>query len=955
MADERIDIEINDKIDGNIPKKLRDIATGADKGEASVKKLKAALAEINSTPARRLKDASDSVTSSLNRELEAQNRLSAATSKASLADAKAATQKQRLATEIERTAAAQARAVTAATNAERAALALAAAQARQATSGADLASRADRLRASLDPLYAAQMRFNNELHEAETLFNRGAISANTFGEAVDRAGMKMRMAGETAPQLDAGLNNLNKTGKGLGATNANILAQFNDLGVQFSMAAASSKPLQGVFMALIQQGSQLAYIASVTEGGWKGIAGQAGMLLLKLAPLIVAIGAAYLVIKDFNSELSKTAGLDKYAKTLGLTAAELKKLEDQHVTITDTLKATWTVLSEDMAKAMGTSTKEINKFFSDMYKTILNVIKATFLAIYSGSIALVKTIAAIVGNIGKMFYNAGIAAKNLFLIGIEGLVNGTIEGINKIGDAINWLSGAAGMGDVVGKLDKVSLGVKGVGDGMLALTKVDFMGDFVDAIKDGEDKINRIQTEAEKNARDRLKKDADAMIADRTPKAGPKGKEDHTAENRAQALKLVNMELDNELNRMQMLKPEREFQQRMDQIDEQLARKKITINAEERKSIEDKVRAIQNYAFVQAESDRIYEEAVGPLRTMNAAVTAATDLYDKGAITLARYDQELQKATRSYDQATDPLFSMNEAVDAALKTTHLYGVELEKANYLEQVRQQLLAQGQGLYDAKTGKLREEVALLVAKNDALRQEQYIQSQVAAVVDPMQQDALFLSNKENFYAEIDRMRQTDKLSEEQAERAKAAIRAKYNEINLRGASSFFGELASLSSSGNKKIAMIGKAAAIAQATIDGFVAVQKALASAPPPWNIALAAAIAVKTGVQVAGIMSTNVGSFQDGGQFTVDGKAGVDRNNINMNVSRGERVTVETPAQQRASDGGSNNGQSPVLRAKIVNIIDPREALAAFDTEEGEQLLVNMIERKQSAIKTVLG
>jgi hypothetical protein len=115
----------------------------------------------------------------------------------------------------------------------------------------------------------------------------------------------------------------------------------------------------------------------------------------------------------------------------------------------------------------------------------------------------------------------------------------------------------------------------------------------------------------------------------------------------------------------------------------------------------------------------------------------------------------------------------------------------------------------------------------------------------------------------YAEIDRMRRDNVLNEQQAAQAIAEVHARYSQERLANASSFFGTLAQLSTSGNKKISAIGKAAAIVQATIDGFVAVQKALASAPPPFNIALAAAIGAVAAVNVAKI--AGVPGFEAGG------------------------------------------------------------------------------------------
>ncbi len=111
------------------------------------------------------------------------------------------------------------------------------------------------------------------------------------------------------------------------------------------------------------------------------------------------------------------------------------------------------------------------------------------------------------------------------------------------------------------------------------------------------------------------------------------------------------------------------------------------------------------------------------------------------------------------------------------------------------------------------------------------------------------------------------QADLLSEEQAARAKLEINARLNAERLSAQDQFYGTLAGLANSSNKELAAIGKAAAMAQATIDGVLAVQKALASAPPPMNFALAAAAGVAAAVNVAKIAGVG---FADGG-YTGDG------------------------------------------------------------------------------------
>ncbi|KAA5841987.1 prothage tail length tape measure [Pseudomonas chlororaphis] len=94
-----------------------------------------------------------------------------------------------------------------------------------------------------------------------------------------------------------------------------------------------------------------------------------------------------------------------------------------------------------------------------------------------------------------------------------------------------------------------------------------------------------------------------------------------------------------------------------------------------------------------------------------------------------------------------------------------------------------------------------------------------------------------------ANINQQAQDNRLKIEQAK----------NQALLVGASDFFGNMSALSQSENKKLAAIGKAAAITQATIDGYLAVQKALAAFPPPFNFAAAAAVGVATAANVANI------------------------------------------------------------------------------------------------------
>lgn len=952
MAEERIDIEVNDKVDSSIPTKLRQIADEAERGENYVTRLRNALASINATPVAKLAQASANATNALARELTATAKLTTAQANASVATAKAATEQQRLATETAKTVAAQARAESAQNAAARSAIMLEQATQRAAAAKGNLANRAHALKAALDPAYAAQSRFNAEMAEAKTLLDAGAINMRTYVAAVGAAQAKLNGA-------TTGVNALGGAMRGTGHQTANVIAQVNDLGVQFAMAAQSGDPLKMVMMALIQQGSQLSYVAGTMQNGWAGVFGIIGKLLLRFAPLIAAIGVVVGLFKTMQAEFNKTNGsIQPFVDSLGLTKDELKELGDTSITMTDTLLGFYDTFMQ--MTGLNSVVESVSNFFSSAWDKALSFIRLAFVGFYGLVVGGMRGIAETIVKLPQVTSATAKAIANTAIAAIEWMLNKAIDGINNLTGGVRSLLASAGI--EIGEIGRVSFGRFAMSGEDAANTLSAVMNRQVTgAILEADATLTQFQRNwskaSDQRRRDRLKEKADAIIADRPEEKAKKAGRDPAAiaaERRAHALAQVNLQLDNELARMRMLKDERAIEQRMDQITEALAQKRIKLTDTETAAIRAKVTEIERFRYVQQEMDRITEEAQGPQRTLNAATEAATLLYKQGTITLERYNQELAKAQRAYQDATDPTFKFNEALDAQFRVLGKYGVELERANYLESIRQEYQNRGLSIYDASTGKLRAEVAALVAKNDQLRQQQYIQSQLGGVLDPILDQNREIAAQAAVYAQLDQMRRDDLIRAEDYERAKAALWVKYNEYKLNNTSDFFGALADVTSKGTGVVGAISKAAAVAEATIQGYLAVQKALASSPPPWNYVAAAAIAVRTGANVAGILSTNVGSYKDGGQFIVGGRSGVDANNINMNVTRGERVTIETAKQQRANDNQA--GGAPVVNAntKVVNLFDEREFVSAMDSDEGERVVMNIIRRNPDGIRGAL-
>lgn len=117
-----------------------------------------------------------------------------------------------------------------------------------------------------------------------------------------------------------------------------------------------------------------------------------------------------------------------------------------------------------------------------------------------------------------------------------------------------------------------------------------------------------------------------------------------------------------------------------------------------------------------------------------------------------------------------------------------------------------------------------------------------------------------NEKTYNERVNSINQQGRDGQSKIEKAK-------NQALLDSSQQFFGEMATLSQSGNKRLGAIGKAAAIAQATVSGFLAIQNALAVPPYPVGLALAVSAGVMTAANIASIAGVG---FKTGG-YTGDG------------------------------------------------------------------------------------
>lgn len=181
---------------------------------------------------------------------------------------------------------------------------------------------------------------------------------------------------------------------------------------------------------------------------------------------------------------------------------------------------------------------------------------------------------------------------------------------------------------------------------------------------------------------------------------------------------------------------------------------------------------------------------------------------------------------------------------------------------------------------------QELAVSIPENNAL-----IESSTQRLVDVYQQEKIAAEQAANA---------TEDANRKKVKSAKAASVSifdalfkvqKYEELtaeqrlnNLKGT---LGNISSLSKSSNKELFQIGKAAAIGQATIDGILAVQKALGSAPPPFNYILAGLVGTATAANVAQIASQQPPKFANGGIVPGNSFSG---DQVDARVNSGELI-----------------------------------------------------------------
>lgn len=388
------------------------------------------------------------------------------------------------------------------------------------------AEAAERLRMATDPLYAATKRLNEEIAESTRLYHAGVTGQAEY--ARQQQVLVGRLNGLAQAHDDAS----KRTGR-MSGTLTQLSFQLNDVA---TMAAMGAPPLQ-IFAS---QAGQIFQVAQQAEGGVKGFAGQMGMLALRAGPAAIAVAVVGTMFYALNQQMERDSGLKSYAAGLGLTTDEMKKLKDVGVTTGDMFRGLATTLGISFDGAGNTIRGWITNI-GEFFGTVVKGIAAATYGLFVGSYrAIIETWRQFPAAMGDLF----VQAVNTAVTWIEALTNKAI-------DAVNWMSAQANkiLPDALQipeisrtSIDRFENSFAGAAIKVGQVWVKELNGATQEALDGIDGFIARWTANSQKAARDRLAKQAAAIIDDRTDK---KPKVDRHAERLARDAEAVEAQIRN--------------------------------------------------------------------------------------------------------------------------------------------------------------------------------------------------------------------------------------------------------------------------------------------------------------------------------------------------------------------------------------------------------------------------
>lgn len=373
-------------------------------------------------------------------------------------------------------------------------------------------------------------------------------------------------------------------------------------------------------------------------------------------------------------------------------------------------------------------------------------------------------------------------------------------------------------------------------------------------------------------------------------------------------LKIINAELDKQINLLGMLAPQREVQQKLDDYEIQLMRQKKPLSDTDKAGLKEKLTTLQAMAPVQQQLDSMYQSAIGPMQTYNATIAAGNKLLDAGIITTKQYNESAQSAWEETLKSTNTVAS---------------GIDLGFAQVWDSM--QTSAEDTANFINKQFGNVEDFFVSFTTNQPIDWESMSKSIIGDLTRIITQLLIFKPLMES-------------LGLGQAPGA----------IGGAGGGGFGGLLSGLLGG------ILGGGGGFGGAT-NGAGPAMSAISTMGQ--SVAGAAGSAGGIGSWL-GSLGSLIG-FADGAPNgfypgSTNGRSGPDSQVAAFRVSPDERIKVETPAQARAADaamGGTGAAPNVTVPVKVVNVTDPNEVYNAMDSDAGTKVVLNILRRNPGIVR----
>lgn len=655
----------------------------------------------------------------------------------------------------------------------------------------------------------------------------------------------------------------------------------------------------------------------------------AALALNPIGLLAIALTAVISALAIFRNDIKLSADglvtLGDYAKA----AMEIVKEAFDNATkwVSEKWNSFTKFLKENFGGAVdwiGKTVQSIYDFFANGFGKISDLNKKVVNSIIAAFVITPKLIEAAWNNFPGALNAYFVTVYNFAAESAEKVLNVWSSVLNKIADWVSKIAPniANSLREVATKSEIKLPRVVGTDAGkqyaedFKKIVKTNLARDFLSeggAIAGGA--LNKLSERARKISEQR-RKETDLRGASEGSKGTGDGEAGKLAAKRADIIETLNRQLDGQISRAYLLKDIQEQQAEIDKINEQLLSKKLkTLSPQETEQIKSKVSALQEANRVGAIMNQVYEDSISPQRTFSDTIKAIESLLKSGAINQDTYNKALNKAKNAYEEAIDPMRQYKQELQDQMQLSRMTSANRAIEQQLITIRSNLIAQGYAFEEAKTKALEykatlEEIAgnekitsamdVIIEKatgqaqafdnslqalkrlQEAQASENVISAGVTDVLKSMGIDTeglqvgldTQLEMYRQYYAQLEELKKAGFLTDRDYSIARAQLVQQENQVKNQSFTEFFSGLASLQNSNIKELAAAGKAAAIAQATINTYEGATKALAQGGIMGPVM--AAIIVANGLsQVAQIRSQGFKKGGYTGSVGVDEVAGV--------------------------------------------------------------------------------